>query len=409
MALNYIWAAFFLVSFVVALVRLIFFGDTQVFPDMLKSTFDSAALAVTVAIGMIGTMSLWLGLMNIGERGGVIRIISRLIGPFFARLFPEVPREHPAAGAMMMNFSATIVGLDNAATPFGLKAMEELQKLNPDKETASNAQIMFIVLNTSGLVIIPLAILVDRAALHSADPTAVFIPCLLATFCSTLTAFIYVSLRQRIRWDWVVLSYVLGLSSVVGSFAYYLSSLPKEELEHTSQQTTGIIILSIMTVFLILGLRKKINLFETFIEGAKEGFQTAVKIIPFMVGFIVGAGLLKESGVLMYITDALKVVVAYFGANTDFVDALPVALMRPLSGGGAKALSLQIAAEAGVDSLVGNLTFIFRGCMETTFYVIALYYGSVNIRKIRYTVSASLIADLVGVIAAIFIGYMFFH
>lgn len=409
MALNYIWIAFFLISFAVALIKLVFAGDMTVFPEMLKSTFDTAMSAVNLSLGIVGVMSLWLGLMKIGERGGIISIFARLVGPFFSRLFPEVPRDHPATGAIIMNFSATILGLDNAATPLGIKAMHELQELNPDKETASNAQIMFIALNISGLTVIPLAIIADRVAQKSVNPTSIFIPALLATFCSTMMAFIYLSIRQRIRFDRVVAAYVAGLITVIGTAVWYASRLPQEELLRVSDLVTGIIIMSVISLFMILGVRKKINLFDTFIDGAKEGFQMAIKIIPFLVAIMVGVGVFRASGTLTYLTDGVKYVVAFFGLNTDFVDALPVAFIRPLSGGGARAVWADVVRQFGVDTFVGNLASIFRGCMETTFYVIALYYGSVNIRKIRYTLAVGLLADLAGVVAAIFIGYKFFH
>jgi spore maturation protein SpmA len=409
MALNYIWIAFFLISFAVALVKLVVAGDMTVFPAMLKSTFETSMSAVNLSLGIVGVMSLWLGIMKIGERGGIINIFGRLVGPFFSRLFPEVPRDHPATGAIIMNFSSTMLGLDNASTPLGIKAMHELQELNPDKETASNAQLMFVALNTSGLTIIPLTIIADRVARNSVNPTSIFIPALLAMFCSTMTAFIYLSIRQRIRFDRVVASYLLGIVTVIGSAAWYASQLPQEQLLRVSDLVTGIIIMSVITLFMILGVRKKINLFETFVDGAKEGFQMAIKIIPFLVAIMVGVGVFRASGTLSYLTDGVKYAVAFFGLNTDFVDALPVAFIRPLSGAGARAVWADVVTQFGVDSFVGNLASIFRGCMETTFYVIALYYGSVNIRKIRYALTIGLLADLVGVTAAIFIGYKFFH
>lgn len=409
MALNYIWIAFFLISFAVALIKLVVAGDMTVFPAMLKSTFETSVSAVNLSLGIVGVMSLWLGLMKIGERGGIINIFARLVGPFFSRLFPEVPRNHPATGAIIMNFSATMLGLDNAATPLGIKAMHDLQDLNPDKETASNAQIMFVALNTSGLTIIPLTIIADRVARNSVNPTSIFIPALLAMFCSTMTAFIYLSIRQGIRFDRVVAAYVLGIVTIIGSAAWYASQLPQEKLLRISDLVTGIVIMSVITLFMILGMRKKINLFETFVDGAKEGFQMAIKIIPFLVAIMVGVGVFRASGTLTYLTDGVKYAVAFFGLNTDFVDALPVAFIRPLSGAGARAVWADVVTQFGVDSFVGNLASIFRGCMETTFYVIALYYGSVNIRKIRYALSVGLLADLIGVTAAIFIGYKFFH
>lgn len=410
MVLNYIWVAFFLIGFVVALIKLIFFHDTEVFPKLLQSTFDMAKSGFTISITLTGVMTLWLGIMKIGEKGGVVPILARIVGPFFSRLFPEIPPGHPASGSIIMNFSANILGLDNAATPLGLKAMKELQDLNPDKETATNAQLMFLVLNTSGLTVIPLAIIADRATLGSTNPTSIFIPTLIATFCSTMVGLIYMCIRQRIRLlDPVLLGYILGLAAIIGSIVLYFTTLPKEELQRQSSLASSLIIISLIVSFLVLGLKRKLPLFETFIEGAKEGFDISIKIIPYLVGILVAIGVFNESGALDYIKEGIRWTVTLFGLNTDFVDAMPVALMKPLSGQTSRAMMISISNQYGADSFVANLSAIFRGCAETTFYIVAVYFGSVGIRKTRYAVTGGLVADVAGVIAAIFVGYLFFH
>ncbi|HEY9005570.1 MAG TPA: nucleoside recognition domain-containing protein [Ohtaekwangia sp.] len=412
MVLNYIWVCFFLIAFVVALIKLIVLQDVEVFPKMLQSTFDMARTGFEISIGLTGVMSLWLGLMKIGERGGMVAILSRLVGPFFSRLFPEVPRNHPAIGSIIMNFSANILGLDNAATPLGLKAMKELQDLNAESETASNAQIMFLVLNTSGLTVIPLSIIADRATLGSANPTSIFIPTLIATFCSTIAGLIYVAVKQKINlFDRVVLAYLLGLSAVVWGAVLYFASLSPEQLQQQSTLATSIIIVTIIIMFIVLGLTKGIPLFETFVDGAKEGFQTSIKIIPFLIAMLVGIGLFRTSGTLTYITDGIAWIFTQIGVNTDFVGALPVAFMKPLSAQAARGMMIELAktTPGGVDSFVSNLASIFRGCAETTFYILAVYFGSVNVKRTRYAVTGGLIADVAGIVAAIFVGYMFFH
>jgi spore maturation protein SpmA len=409
MALNYIWVAFFLIAFVVAVIRLIFFQDTQVFPDMMKATFDSARTGFELSIGLTGLMTLWLGLMKIGERGGAIPILSKIVGPFFAKLFPEIPRNHPATGSIIMNFSANILGLDNAATPLGLKAMKDLQEINPHKDTASNAQIMFLVLNASGLTIIPLSILADRVTMGSVNPTSIFIPTLIATFCSTLAGLIYICIRQKINLlDPVLLAYLFGFMGVIGLTVWYFVSLPQEQMQQQSILFSSFIILAIIIFFLGLGLRSKIPLFETFVDGAREGFETAIKIIPYLVAFLVAIGIFRSSGAFVYLIEGIRWFVSLFTERTEFVDALPVGLMKPLSGAGARAMMIDISKAYGVDSFVGNLTSVFRGCAETTFYVLALYFGSVNIRKTRYAVAGGLIADLFGILGGIFAGYLFF-
>jgi spore maturation protein SpmA len=408
--LNYIWIGFFLIAFVVALVKLIFFQDTKVFYDMMTATFGSAKTAAELSIGLTGVMTLWLGLMKIGERGGMVAIISRLFGPFFSRLFPEVPRDHPANGAIIMNFSANILGLDNAATPLGLKAMKELQDINPNKEVASNAQIMFLVLNASGLTIIPIAIIADRVTMGSANPTSIFIPILIAHSFATLAGLIYVSIRQKINlFDPVLLAYLLGMTGLLGLGIWYSTTLSQEDLQTQSNLLAATIIISIVITFIAMGMSKKIPVFETFIEGAKEGFEIAIKIIPFLVGIMVAIAMFRASGTLDYITEGIRWTLTIFAINTDFVDALPVAFMKPMSGSGARAMMVDIAKVHGVDSFVGNMSAIFRGAAETTFYIMALYFGSVNIRKTRYAVQGALIADLFGILAGICAGYLFFH
>lgn len=413
MILNYIWVAFFLIAFIVALIKLIFFQDFTVFPALLQSTFDMAKTGFEISIYLTGVMTLWLGIMKIGEKGGMVTILSKVVGPFFTRLFPGVPKEHPATGSIIMSFSATLLGLDNAATPLGLKAMKELQELNPQKDIASNDQITFIVLKASGLTIIPVAIMADRATLGSVDPTSIFIPTLIATFCATLGALIYLSFKQNIKLaDPVLLAYLLGAVAIIVSAVWYFTSLSSDELRTQSTLISSIIIISLIISFILLGLRRKLPLFETFIEGAKDGFETSIKIIPYLVAILVAVGVFRASGSLDYITQGIGWFFALFLTDTRFVDALPVAFLKPLSGSGARAMMMEISDPKngfGPDSFVGNLASMFRGCAETTFYIIALYFGSVNIQKTRYALTGGLIADAVGIIAAIFIGYLFFH
>jgi spore maturation protein SpmA/spore maturation protein SpmB len=410
MVLNYIWVSFFLVAFVVALIKLIVFHDTEVFPKMLQSTFDMAKTGFEISIGLAGVMSLWLGLMKIGEKGGMVSVLSRIVGPFFSRLFPEIPKNHPATGSIIMNFSANILGLDNAATPLGLKAMNELQEINPDKETASNAQIMFLVLNASGLTIIPISIMADRAMLLSVNPTSIFIPTLIATFCSTFFGLLYICIRQKINlFDPVILAYIFGMLVFIIGIVLYFSGLSPQQVQQQSSLFTGVIIFTIIITFIGMGLRKKIPVFETFIEGAKEGFATSIKIIPFLVGILVGIGVFRSSGVLTYVEEGIAWSLAKLGVNSDFVPALPVALLKPLSGQGARSMMIEVSKVYGPDSFVGNMASIFRGCAETTLYILALYFGSVGIRKTRYAVTGGLNADLAGIIGGIFAGYLFFH
>jgi spore maturation protein SpmA/spore maturation protein SpmB len=409
MALNYIWLAFFLIAFVVSLVKLIFFQDVTVFPALLNSTFSSAKTGFEISLYLTGVMSLWLGLMKIGEKGGMVKLLSSVVGPFFSRLFPEVPKDHPANGSIIMNFSANMLGLDNAATPLGLKAMKELQEINPNKEVASNAQITFMVLNASGLTIIPITIIADRSVLGSVNPTSIFIPTLLATFCSTVVGLLYLSVKQKLKWDAVMLGYSLTLTALVSLLVLYFMSLAPADLQQQSSLISSVTILSIIIGFLLLGFNKKLPLFETFVEGAKEGFDTSIKIIPYLIAMLVGIGLFRTSGAIDYLMEGIVWLFVWLNINADFVQALPVAILKPLSGQGSRAMMMDIAAVHGVDSFVGNLASIFRGCSETTFYVLAVYFGSINVRKTRYALTGGLIADVAGALAAIFVAYLFFH
>jgi len=411
MALNYIWTGFFLVGFVAALGQWIFLGDTEIFKRIIDGTFSSAKMAVMdIALPLAGVMTLWLGIMNVGERAGAINLFARIIAPFFSRIFPGVPRDHPANGHMVMNFSANILGLDNAATPFGLKAMESLQTLNPRKDEASDAQIMFLVIQTSGLTVIPLAIMAQRAILGAANPADIFIPTLIATFCSTLTGIVAVSLRQRINLlHPVVFGWIGGLSAVIGALVFYMTNyLAKNEIELFSVVVANLILFSIIAAFMVAALRKRVNVFEAFIEGAKGGIETSLKIIPYLVGMLVAISVVRNSGILGMVVKAFEWVFQHLGLRTDFVGALPTALMKPLSGSGSRAMMIDAMNTYGVDSFVGRLASILQGAADTTFYIVALYFGSVGIRKTRYAIGYGLLADLAGVIAAIFVAYLFF-
>ena len=411
MALNYIWTGFFLVGFVAALAQWLFMGDAEIFKRIIDGTFSSAKMAVMdIALPLAGVMTLWLGIMNVGERAGAINLFARIIAPFFSRIFPEVPRDHPANGHMVMNFSANILGLDNAATPFGLKAMESLQTLNPRKDEASNAQIMFLVIQTSGLTVIPLAIMAQRAILGAANPADIFIPTLIATFCSTLTGIVAVSLRQGINLlHPVVFGWIGGLSAIIGGIVFYITNyLDKAQIEQVSVVAANLILFSIIAAFMVAALYQRVNVFESFIEGAKGGIETSLKIIPYLVGMLVAISVVRNSGILGMIVSAFSWVFTQLGLPTDFVGALPTALMKPLSGSGSRAMMIDAMTTYGVDSFVGRLASILQGAADTTFYIVALYFGSVGIRKTRYAIGYGLIADLAGVIAAIFVAYLFF-
>lgn len=410
MVLNYIWVGFFLVSMLVAIAQC-FCGDYMVFERMVSSTFDMAENAVMkIILPLSGVMILWMGLMNIGEKAGAVNFLSKIVGPFFSKLFPEIPKNHPVHGQLLMNFSANMLGLDNAATPLGLKAMDGLQQLNPNKETASNAQIMFLALNTSGLTLIPITIMAQRAQLGAANPTDIFIPLLLSTFFSTLTAIIFVGIKQKINLlNPVIIGWIGGIAALLGIAMYFLSGLSNTELEHISKIGSNAILFSVIAAFVCAGAYKRINVYESFIEGAKMGFETSVKVMPYLVAMLVAIGVFRASGAMDYLTGAIRWTFSLLSINTDFVEALPTAVMKPLSGSGAKGMMLETMMTHGADSFVGRLSCLFQGAADTTFYVIALYFGSVGIRKTRYAATAGLVADLGGVIAAIFIGYFFFH
>ncbi|PKV62659.1 nucleoside recognition domain-containing protein [Pontibacter ramchanderi] len=410
MVLNYLWAAFFLIAFAIALFQLIVFRDVEIFQKLVTSTFDNAKLGFEISLGLTGVMTLWLGLMKVGERGGIIAIFSRLVAPFFNRLFPEIPKNHPVFGSILMNFSANMLGLDNAATPLGLKAMKEMQELNPIKERASNAQIMFLVLNTSGLTIIPISIMVFRAQLGAADPSDIFIPILLATFFSTTVGLIAVALYQRINlFNPVIMAYIGTLLLLIIGLIYYFSTISQEQVSVISQVASNVILFSIIISFVGLALIRKVNVYEAFIEGAKEGFSVAITIIPYLVAILVAIGVFRTSGALDMIVNGIGYLIALTGVNTDFVPALPVAFMKPLSGSGARGLMVEAMTTYGVDSFVGRMASIFQGSTETTFYVLAVYFGSVGIKRSRYALTCGLLADFAGAIAAIFIAYLFFH
>ena len=412
MALTYLWTGFFIVGFLAALAQWIFLGDGEVFKRIIDGTFDSARIAVMeIALPLAGVMTLWLGILAIGEKAGAIDFIAKLIAPFFSRIFPEVPNDHPATGHMVMNFSANFLGLDNAATPFGLKAMASLQELNPKKDTASNAQIMFLVLQTSGLTLIPLSIMAQRAVLGAKDPSDIFIPTLIATYVATLVALITVSFKQGINLlDKVVFGWIVGVTSVMVAIVWYFSVyLTRDEIQSVSKVASNLVLLSIIVIFMVAALRKRVNVYEAFIEGAKSGIQTSITIIPYLVGMLVAIAVLRQSGVLGFIVQGFTWVFSQLGFNTDFTPALPTALMKPISGSGARAMMIDAMKTYGVDSFVGRLVSILQGATDTTFYIIALYFGAVGITRTRYAVTYGLIADLAGVIAAVFVAYLFFR
>lgn len=410
MVLNYIWIAFFLTAFIVAAVRLIFLGDTEVFPAIINSTFDSSKTAFEISLGLTGVLSLWMGIMRIGEQGGVIGVFSRLLSPLFTKLFPEIPKGHPVTGSIFMNLAANMLGLDNAATPLGLKAMEGLQELNPKKDTASNPMIMFLVLNTSGLTLIPISIMVYRAQLGAAQPTDVFVPILLATFFSTLAGIIAVSLYQRINLlNRTILLFLGGTSLVIAGIIYFFSMLSRQQIDIYSTTTANVFLFVIIIGFIVAGMRKKINVYDAFVEGGKEGFTTAVRIIPYLVAILVAIGVFRASGCMDYLIEGIANLVNLCGINSDFVGALPTALMKPLSGSGARGLMVDAMNTYGADSFVGRLSCIFQGSTDTTFYILAVYFGSVGVVRTRHAVPCGLLADLAGIIAAILICYLFFN
>ena len=409
MVLNYIWIAFFLIGFIVALGQLIFAGNTQIFNEMINAVFANAKTGFEISLGLTGALTVWMGLLKVGEKGGVVAILGRLIGPLFEKLFPGLPKGHPAYGSIMLNISANMLGLDNAATPVGLKAMKEMHEVNPDKETASNAQIMFLVLNAAGLTIIPVSIIVYRTQLGAVNPADIFIPILISTFAASLTGMISVAIIQKINiFDKVILAYLGGLTAIIAGIIFYFSRLPKEEISTISTFTANFILMSIITTFIVLAVVKKVNVYDAFIEGAKEGFNIAIKIIPFLVAILVAIGIFRASGAMDFIIEGIAKFFAWLGVDTQFTGALPVAFMKPLSGSGARGLMIDAMTTHGADSFIGRLACTMQGTTDTTFYIVAVYFGAVGIKNTRYAIGCGLLADLAGFTTAILVAYLFF-
>ncbi|HVI43825.1 MAG TPA: nucleoside recognition domain-containing protein [Chitinophaga sp.] len=410
MALNYVWLGFFLISFVVAVIKSVFFQDTAIFGAVMNGMLTSAKTGAEISLGLAGVMTLWLGLMKVGEAAGMITRFSRAVNPFFSKLFPEVPKGHPALGSMMMNFSATLLGLDNAATPMGLKAMKELQELNATPEVASNSQIMFLVLNTAGLILIPTSIIALRMSAGAANPADIFIPTLISAFVTFIIGMFTVAAFQRINlFKLPILIFLASFAALVTALYFWVTNMPPDQIGPRMSTLGGGIIFTIVIIFLTAGLIKKINVYDAFIEGAKEGFQVSVRIIPYLVGILVAIGVFRTTGCMDYIINAFGAVFAWMGLNTDFVPTLPIVLMKPLSGGGARGLMVEVMTRYGADSFQGKLASVIQGTSETTFYVLAVYFGSVNIKHTRYALAAGLIADFLGMTCAILLGYLFFH
>ena len=408
MALNYIWIAFFLIAFVSAIGQTIFCGNFSVWSEIMNSTFDTAKQAFEISLGLTGVLALWLGLMKIGERGGVIALFSRLISPLFSRLFPGIPKGHPAMGSIFMNVSANMLGLDNAATPLGLKAMKELQSLNDKKDTATDAMLMFLILNSTGLTLIPISVMMYRAQCGAANPTDVFVPILLATSVCTICGLIMLCIKQRIRLDAVLAAWMFGLVALVTGIAWYFGSLNQEELSWQSSFFANVLLLTVVVGFIVAGLVKKVNVYDAFIEGAKDGFNTAVMIIPYLVAILVAIGMFRASGAMDFLIDAIKSLVAAIGVDTNWVEALPTGLLKPLSGSGSRGMMVDVMNTFGADSFAGRVASCMQGCTDTAFYIIAVYFGSVGVKKTRYAVPFALAADAVGITAAILFAYLFF-
>ena len=410
MALNYIWIFFFVVAFVIGLVKLIFFGDMNIFSAMMNSTFEMAKTGFEISLGLTGVLTLWMGIMKIGEKGGVVKVFSGLVGPFFNKLFPSLGKDHPAHGSIIMNLAANMLNLDNAATPMGLKAMKEMQETNPSKDTASDAQIMFLVLNVAGLTIIPISIMVYRTQLGAVNPSDIFIPILLSTFCSTLAGLMAVAWHQKINLlDKTILTYLGGMTMFIGGIIWYFSGLEKEQIQAISAVASNLIIFTVIVSFLILAMRKKVNVYDAFIEGAKDGFHTAIMIIPYLIAILVAIGVFRTSGAMEWLITGVSWGFQQMGINTDFIPALPTALMKPLSGSGARGMMVDTMKMYGADSFAGRVACTIQGSADTTFYILAVYFGSVGIKNTRYALTCSLIADLAGIVAAIFMAYLFFH
>jgi spore maturation protein SpmA len=410
MALNYVFIFFFLTAFVIGLVKLIFTGDTGVFTLMVNSTFENAKTGFEISLGLTGVLTLWMGIMKIGEKGGVVSLFSKVVGPLFNKLFPSLGKDHPAYGPIMMNIAANMLNLDNAATPVGLQAMKEMQESNPKKDTASDPMIMFLVLNAAGLTIIPVSIMVYRAQLGAANPSDIFIPLLITTYCALMAGLISVSVVQKINLlNKTVLAYLGTLTAIIAGIIWFFSTLEQEQITRISSMVSNIILFSVIVSFITMGLIKKINVYEAFIEGAKEGFWTAVKIIPYLIAILVAIGVFRASGAMDWLISGLSWLIQQMGFNTDFIPALPTAIMKPLSGSGARGMMVDAMTQFGADSFVGRLSCIFQGTTDTTFYILAVYFGSVGIKNTRYAVWCGLIADLFGFLAAILVGYLFFH
>ena len=410
MVLNYIWIAFFVLGFLSALYQLVFNGNADIFPQMVTQIFESSKTGFEISLGLTGVLTLWSGLLKVGERGGMTNAIAKLFGPFFRRLFPEIPRDHPAMGSIVMNFSANMLGLDNAATPLGLKAMNQMQELNPNKDTASNAQIMFLTLNASGLTILPITIMMYRIQMGAADPSDIFIPILLATSASTFFGLLAVCLWQRIKlFDKVIMAYIGGFLLLEGLLVWQFSQMDQERISQISSVSANFIIFTIITLFIVMAAVRRINVYDAFIEGAKDGFQTAVKIIPYLVAMLIAIGVFRASGAMDLIISALASLLGMMGVDTDFLPALPTGLMKPLSGSGARGMMIDCMKSCGVDSFAGRISCTMQGAADTTFYIVALYFGSVGIKNTRYAVTAGLIAEVAGVLASIAVAYMFFR
>ncbi|WP_297089865.1 spore maturation protein [uncultured Draconibacterium sp.] len=410
MALNYIFIFFFVAAFVIALARLVFLGDTQVFSEMVQATFDMAKTGFEISLGLTGVLTLWMGIMKIGEKGGIVHVFSKLIGPFFNKLFPELGKEHPAHGSILMNIAANMLNLDNAATPMGLQAMKEMQATNPNKNTASNAQIMFLVLNTSGLTLLPISIMVYRAQLGAVNPSDIFIPILLATYFSTIAGLIAVAFYQKINLlDKTILAYLGGLTAIITGVIWYFSTLEKDQITEVSGIVSNFILFTVIVAFILMAVWRKVNVYEAFIEGAKDGFKTAVKIIPYLVAILVAIGVFRASGAMDWVVAGVTWGFNQLGINADFTPALPTALMKPLSGSGARGMMVDAMTTYGADSFVGRVASTVQGATDTTFYILAVYFGAVGIKNTRYAVVCGLIADFVGIIASILLAYLFFY
>jgi len=410
MALNYIWIFFFVVAFIVGLVKLIFLGDMGIFPAMMNSTFSMAKTGFEISLGLTGVLTLWMGIMKIGEKGGIVQVFSKLVGPFFNKLFPSLGKDHPAYGSIMMNIAANMLNLDNAATPMGLKAMKEMQESNPSSDTASDAQIMFLVINASGLTVIPVSIMVYRAQMGAANPSDIFIPILLATFFSTLAGMMAVAWHQKINLlDKTILSYLGGITAFIAAIIWYFSGLEKYQIQTISSVASNLIIFSIIIGFILMALRKKVNVYDAFIEGAKDGFSTSIMIIPYLIAILVAIGVFRTSGAMDWIISGIAKAFQLMGLNTDFIPALPTALMKPLSGSGARGMMVDVMKNYGADSFVSRVACTIQGSADTTFYILAIYFGSINIKNTRYALTCGLIADFVGIVAAIAMAYLFFH